>query len=288
MNILRLPSIRVRLNGLFLVVLLLFALLGLLPQAILIFSMVLIHEGFHLLTASLLGIEVEEVELLPFGGVARLGEELALYPQREILIALMGPLSSIMLGVVAYMFCSYHHLLPFLARINMTIGLFNLTPALPLDGGRILRSILTTKMGLYGGTKGALFLSKVLALLLGGLSIYGVLRGMGSIFLLIISFFVYYAAGKEDRGISTLMMKYILRKREDYRSLELSLMAIMVVRSHLTLRDLIKHLFPHRLHLFYVVDQDLSLLGVLLEMDIIEHLIEGEDLSTKVGTLLGE
>lgn len=285
----QLRGIGFRLNGLFLLVLLLFTLFGLLPQAIIVFSMVLIHEGAHLLTARLLKLRILEIELLPFGGVARLDEELALYPWKEILVAIMGPLVSLLLGSL------FFYILPergeyslFLARTNLTLGLFNLTPALPLDGGRIFRSFLTMWLGLYRGTKRALYLAKVLALIMGGMSLWGVYTGKGSIFLLCISFFVYYKVGEEFRGIPTLMMKYILKKREDYGERPIAPLAILVVGNHLTLYEVLQNLYPHRLHLFYVVDRDLSLLGLLMEMEVIEYLLEGEDAQTRIGTLLRE
>lgn len=276
-----------RVNRLFLLVLFLFCLWGLFPQALLVFSMVLLHEGAHLLVARYLKIAVQEVQLLPFGGVAHLGEELALTPGKEIFVALAGPLSSIFLGGICYALLPYSsYLFLFLARTNMTIGLFNLIPALPLDGGRIFRSLLTMVFGLYRGTVMALCVSRVLALLLGGLSIWGVFAGEGSIFLLIISFFVYYNAGEEYRGLSTMMMRYLLRKREGLEQELFTSLKVLVVRDYLTLREVVQHLFPHRLHLLYVVDKDLSLKGVLLEMVIIEYLLDGNDFQTKVGKLI--
>lgn len=289
LGIVKLGGIGFRLNGLFLLVLLIFALFDLLSQAIMVFSMVLLHESAHLLTAWALALKVEEVELLPFGGVARLREDLALYPSKEILIAAMGPLMSLFLGsIFFYLALERGEGLLFLAKTNFTIGLFNLLPALPLDGGRILRSLLTMTCGLYIGTKRALKIAKALALLLGGVSLWGVLFGQGSISLLLIAFFVYYKVGEEDKGFHTLLMKYILKKREDFSARDRSFLAILVVRENLTIQEVLQNLYPHRLHLLYVVDSHLSLQGVVLEMEIIEHLLEGKGFSIEIGQLIEE
>lgn len=289
MATIRLGTIRFRLNGLFLLVLFIFALYDLLPQAIMVFTMVLLHESAHLFTAWALSLKVVEVELLPFGGVARLGEELALYPMKEILVAAVGPLTSLLLGsIFFYLVLEGEEKFLFLAKTNLTIGLFNLLPAIPLDGGRILRSLLSIRRGLYRGTKEALMLAKLMALILGGVSIGGIVSGRGSISLLLISFFVYYKVGEEDRGIHLLMMKYILKKREYYGSKDRVPLAFFVVRESLTLQEILQYLYPHSLHIFYIVDDQLTLQGVLLEMEIIDYLLEGKGFSTTMGQLMGE
>lgn len=280
-------GISFQVNGLFLLLFLMFSLLGLFPQVLLVFFMVLIHEGAHLLAAYCGKVELKEIQLLPFGGVAQLGEELALTPGKEIGVALAGPLTSILLGGICYaLHPDPSSLLLFLARTNMTLGLFNLTPALPLDGGRIFRSLLTLILGLYQGTVTVLYLSRMMAFILGGISLWGVLAQEGSLFLLIIAFFVYYNAGEERANLSTLMLRYLLKKREDFQEKPYSLLTVLVVQEDLTLKEVVQRLYPHRLHLLYVVDGDLSYQGMFLEMVMIEYLLEGNDFQTRVGSLI--
>ena len=87
-------GIRLIINDYFLLLLLGYALLGVLGQVLIIFGLVLYHETAHVLAARRYGIKVREVELLPFGGVARLEQMLEAKPSVEIRVALAGPLSN--------------------------------------------------------------------------------------------------------------------------------------------------------------------------------------------------
>lgn len=114
---------------------------------------------------------MSEIELYPFGGVARLEGLLELEPQVERQIAWGGPLSNFLLVALALVvynnryYCNLltEDLILFFIRANLTLAFFNLFPALPLDGGRILRSLLAERYGFRKATKQAAFLGKVLA-----------------------------------------------------------------------------------------------------------------------------
>ncbi len=113
---------------------------------ILIFASVLLHELAHSLMAISKGIPIKKITLFIFGGVAQMEEE-PRQPGAELKIALVGPATSIALGIVALGFyqvlpqsLALSHVVGFLARINLVVGVINLIPAFPLDGGRVLRA----------------------------------------------------------------------------------------------------------------------------------------------------
>ncbi|HEX2915316.1 MAG TPA: M50 family metallopeptidase [Chloroflexia bacterium] len=121
--------------------------------ALLFFLSVLIHELSHSLVAKARGIDVESIRLFIFGGVSNIKQE-ARRPSEEFLISVVGPISSIILagifyliGLVAAPNSAIRAVAGYLAVINIALGIFNLIPGFPLDGGRVLRSILwgTTK-----------------------------------------------------------------------------------------------------------------------------------------------
>ncbi len=128
-------------------------------SAILLFVSVLLHELSHSLVALHYGIPVKEINLFIFGGVALIEEE-APSPKVEFQIAIAGPICSFVLGtiflVMAY-FYPYNDLLNgiinYLMIVNYIIAFFNLVPAFPLDGGRILRAIIWSKKDLLTATK---------------------------------------------------------------------------------------------------------------------------------------
>ena len=140
---------------------------GLLPQVLLIFAIVLWHETAHLLAAKLHRLDVTEVELLPFGGVARFEALLQTDPGLEWKVAVVGPLSNLLL--MGLLFASRHYyaipqnLYDFAMLANGGMFLFNLLPALPLDGGRILRSILVHRRGFREATELSALVAQILA-----------------------------------------------------------------------------------------------------------------------------
>ena len=130
--------------GLFVVLLaaVVLGMLGRLLQAMLALSL---HETFHAIVAHSMGYRVDAVEFLPFGGVARL-EGRPLSPNAEFWIAAAGPLCSfVVAGAIAIAISLYpvtRYALQYFLNINLALALFNLLPALPLDGGSMLRAIL--------------------------------------------------------------------------------------------------------------------------------------------------
>ncbi|MGE3539799.1 MAG: site-2 protease family protein, partial [Candidatus Tectimicrobiota bacterium] len=126
-----------------------------LAATVLFFASLLVHELAHALMARRMGLHVGEITLFIFGGVARLSEE-ARTPRSEWLIAIVGPLTSWLLALTFWLL----HLLlesaqpslpgsvlAYLAWINLAIGIFNLIPGFPLDGGRVLRALLWYRSG---------------------------------------------------------------------------------------------------------------------------------------------
>ena len=116
--------------------------------AALLFVSVLMHELSHALVARRRGVRVNEIRLHVFGGVSELASEPPT-PAAETLIAVVGPLTSFAIAVLCYGLGRTLAGMPwalaltgYLAAVNLIVGLFNLVPGLPLDGGRLLRAML--------------------------------------------------------------------------------------------------------------------------------------------------
>ena len=152
--------------------------LGQLLPALVLFVIVLFHELAHALAASAYGLRVAEVELLPFGGAARIDHVLEFDPKIEIGVALAGPLSNLLFAAVLWLWqTAYspldHNWFLFLTRANLSMAALNLLPGLPLDGGRVLRSVLIYSRGLRRATETAAGLGKALAVGLIALGLIG-------------------------------------------------------------------------------------------------------------------
>ena len=118
-----------------------------------VFGSVVFHELGHALVARSRGMPIVDISLYPFGGMARM----AVPPKTsadEIRVALAGPLVSLLLAL-GFWLAAYLTQLPslwILAKVNLMLGVFNMLPALPMDGGRVLRAFLSRKMGFFRAT----------------------------------------------------------------------------------------------------------------------------------------
>jgi Zn-dependent protease len=146
------------------------------------FGSVLLHELGHAVVARRLGVRVSGIELHFFGGAAKM-IEMPRAANHEIAIAAAGPLVSLVLaglglGIGAL---AGSWFIAVVGWINLTIALFNLIPALPMDGGRILRAMLTRRMSFVRATDASVTVARVVAI---GFALYGLATGMYTLALL--------------------------------------------------------------------------------------------------------
>ena len=181
---------------------------------LLLFACVVIHELSHSLTSTWMGYPVEDIVLLPLGGVSQI-EEMPQGPGEELLMAVAGPLSNIVIAVLLGllslftptnlfaglrkiaadpMSLSWGDTLPYLIVTNLALAAFNLIPAFPMDGGRVLRSLLATFMSQAQATDVAVRVGQGFAWLLG---LGGLLTG--NLIWILIAIFVYSGAAQEGR-----------------------------------------------------------------------------------------
>ncbi len=179
------------------------------------FAGIVIHELAHSLVAVRSGIEIPEITLFLFGGVSSMAEEPA-DPQTELKVAIAGPLASFVLAGIFWLITSaisgkapglVTAVFEYLAYINIALGVFNLVPGYPLDGGRILRALIWWRTGsVTRGTKWASDMGQGFAwalMILGGLQIFsGAL--IGGLWLIFIGMFL---RGIAARGYQEVIMK---------------------------------------------------------------------------------
>ena len=268
-----------KLNLLFLFVLFLFSLTGLFFKATLSFIIVLLHELAHSIAAKRLAVEVREIELLPFGGVAKFRDLIELNPHTEFKVAIAGPLLNFFLAAVVCLLIRYQlvtgELSWFFLRLNIMMGTFNFLPAFPLDGGRILRAKLSNKLGFKDATAQVLRISKLIAFLLTAVAIIGLYYGYINIMLVIISFFIYFVALKEGRFSHYALMQYLAKKRGKILDQGVVDAKQLVALSNTTLKDILDKLAPRSFHTIMVIDEECNILGFITEEKLINNLIKG-------------
>jgi Zn-dependent protease/CBS domain-containing protein len=182
-----------------------------------LFVSVLLHELAHSLYALRKGGRVRDITLLMIGGVSQISE-LPREAKHEAVMALVGPLASIALGLLLYAVqfaiadTSSFQLrfgLFYLGGLNLFLGFFNLLPAFPMDGGRILRSLLRKRFGMLRATRIAATVGKLFAVAFG---LWGFVTL--NMLLLLIAFFVYAGAESESRSVQVKTLIGRLRVRD--------------------------------------------------------------------------
>jgi Zn-dependent protease/CBS domain-containing protein len=171
-----------------------------------IFFCVVLHEIGHSLAAVHYGIDVKDIVLMPIGGVSRM-EDIPEDPKKEIVISVVGPLVSFGLALVFLVIAQaagqsvsirqlsiyQANLVANLFWINLILGIFNLVPAFPMDGGRVLRGLLSTGMDSLRATKIAVSVGQVFAILL---FFFGIFFNW---WMALIAVFIYLGAEGEER-----------------------------------------------------------------------------------------
>ncbi|MBO0713072.1 MAG: site-2 protease family protein, partial [Acetobacteraceae bacterium] len=180
---------------------------------LLLFACVLAHEFGHIFTARAFGVPTPDVTLLPIGGVARLAR-IPEAPSQEFLIAIAGPLVNVAIAILLVLLAGAHFnarelaqvdstqisLIDRLAEVNLFLAIFNMIPAFPMDGGRVLRALLAIRLGHVRATELAAGIGQLVAFGLGFLGLFG------NPLLIFIAVFVYLAASSEAHLVAIRAM----------------------------------------------------------------------------------
>lgn len=219
--------------------------------AVLFFFTLLLHEMAHSYVAMKFGTKIQSITLFFFGGLAMM-EEIPKSPEKEWRIAIAGPLMSFAIGTLFYLvYIGLNRLnLGFyrpvgifvlvIGSFNIVLAIFNLIPAFPMDGGRVLRAVLAKRMSFLKATKKAVLIGKLFA---GAMVIAGLFfdpftfiltgeRGM-NLWLPLLALFLYMAATEEERATITfatlegIRVKNVMRTERASVSEDMSIMELM-------------------------------------------------------------
>jgi Zn-dependent protease len=239
-----------------------------------IFGIVVLHELGHALTAARYGIRTRDITLYPIGGVASL-ERIPESPRQEFLIALAGPAVNVALAAILFGFllignmpfgAEHVHLVggSFLAKlmwVNVSLAIFNLLPAFPMDGGRVLRAALAFRLGHDRATEIAARVGQVMAL---GFGLFGMFANP---MLLFIALFVWSGAQGE---VSLVRFRSLLRGVSVGQAMAEPPFALSPTDR---LSDVVDAIVARGYHAFPVV-RDGEVIGVVTKNGVLEALAE--------------
>jgi Zn-dependent protease/CBS domain-containing protein len=247
---------------------------------VLLFTCVTLHELGHSLVALRFGIPVREITLLPLGGVSTITKNPD-KPLHELLIAIAGPLVNVVIAAILFLAVggfsnvnildgrglllsqaqpSLMGLLMWLLAANVTLVAFNLIPAFPLDGGRVLRALLAMVLGYRRATRVASIFGQVIAI---GLGIFGLLDG--NFILMLIAVYVFFGAGQETATAEAKTVLTTLRVGDAYNKNALTL--AIGDRASKVVDYLLTSYQPD-----FAVLQGSNLLGVVTRNDVLQAL----------------
>jgi stage IV sporulation protein FB len=269
---------QLRIHPLLLLMIALAVWLGILPYYLMVFSLVLAHEVCHSLAARALGVEVTEIELAPFGGVARMGAEMEVMPMREILIALAGPALNILLVLLAsfidrFGWFSSQAMASFIGA-NFVLAFFNMLPALPLDGGRVLRAALAMPLGLSRATKITAAAGFLLGLALVGLGVWGAVNGLINVTIFVSGLMMCMMAARENRSGASLSLRDVTARGRALARDGALPVRTLAMPAGATVASAVRRFRPRSYHRVVLLDDALRVRGEVGEEEIVRAMLD--------------
>jgi len=258
--------------------------------SVLFFATLLFHELSHSVVAQRYGVNIKSITLFVIGGVAQM-EDIPKEPRMEAKISAAGPALSLSIGVVSYaIYYLFGPVSPagatfknaalivigIIAFYNLLLGLFNLIPAFPMDGGRLLRAAFATRMPYIDATKRAVAVGKSFAFAMG---LFGLLTfAVGGLWLLLIALFIYFGGSEEEKAT----VVSVTLEGVKVRDLMTRVPNVIYVPPDWTLDQLIDVMFKTK-HMGYPVQEriDSPVLGVITFSDV-QKIPASERVATRI------
>ncbi|MDD1746027.1 MAG: CBS domain-containing protein [Candidatus Methanoperedens sp.] len=252
--------------------------------SVLLFTCVLLHELGHSYVAKKHGSDINSITLFLFGGVSSM-EDIPRDPKTELKMAVAGPAVSLLIGSILIMIheisrqellfqdSPYMRLVWLIGYINIVLCIFNLIPAFPMDGGRVLRAWLAGRMSYIKATQIAAGIGKMFAIFMG---IFGLFSSI--IWLTLIAFFIYIGASEEEKSteVSVILegvkVKAIMSKE------------VQTVSPETTVEELVDIMFKYK-HMGYPVMDGSKVKGIVTFTDV-QKVIKEDRKNVKVSQIM--
>jgi stage IV sporulation protein FB len=241
-----------------------------------LFFIVLWHELGHLAVALRFGWTVKEVKLLPFGGVLEVEDAGTLPVKEELFVAIAGPIQNVILAAIGYglalagwVDASWTEAF---IRANLLIGLFNLLPVLPLDGGRMLQAWISLGLPYHRALQWSARISLALSGLVVIVSVYPLFHGgLLQLNLLTVGLFLCASNWTYHRNVSFVFLRFLVHRseRSEERIDRGTLSRPIVIAENLPLSNIIRLFMKEQYHLIYVMKRG-KIVKVVPEKTIID------------------
>lgn len=263
-------------NKYFYIVFLICLISGYLKEVLILFLFVMFHELSHIAVARMYKLEIHNIEIFPFGGVAKIDNLDSVGPLKESIISAAGPLFNILSVGVAFFLDRMGIIIPeakLIININIVLALFNLLPGLPLDGGRILRSVLYSLIGYKRATMVCIIIGKVIAVMLLIIGIVTLIFGKINVSLLIMPVFLFFSASKEEENITYAIIKDIINKKLHLENKGIMEAVVICGYEEANLGEILKYFDLNKYHMIVIVSKDMKVSSIITETQVLDGLV---------------
>jgi len=251
-------------------------LFGSLPLVLLGFICIVLHELAHAVCAIICGFSISSIEILPIGAMARIDGLFETSPICEILIALAGPVMSLILGMISYYLYNQNsiELFRMLISLNLSIAAFNLLPALPLDGGRVVRSILSNFIGVKSATIFACMMGLLVGVAMSSYTIILAIQGSLAPTYIVFGFLLIISSLSERKRAMFISIAQVTEKKETLMRQGSMVVSQIAVPSDIKLYTVVSRFKPRCYHMVVVVDDNMCPVGYMSEGEVVNALID--------------
>lgn len=232
-----------------------------------------LHELAHIVCAHFLKIGIDRINIYPFGISARLKSTYIQSAEKEFLVAISGPFCSL---ILFWLFSSIYvlqkqSLLLYLADTNLALCIINLIPSLPLDGGRMLKALLTQRFGIIRSYNFMLKLSRIviLVLIISAIILVTITYNFS---LILISAFLLQNLVWEQQSVSLIALKEILSSKDKIKLKNILPTKVICVSEGKPASNILKFLSYDHFYIVNVIDENCKITNILTEAEILTAL----------------
>ncbi len=242
------------------------------------YSIVCVHELFHLFAALIVKERIGSVILLPFGMTLRLSARVIRHTGKEIFIALAGPFSNLLMLLVGRLVESFFSVTPLslwmFQVLNLSVLGLNLLPCLPLDGGRVLKAILIRRLGYLDAISMMRKIGKVLTILIFLAGLFLLFLSRFNVSLLMVASFLVLHMTEEQRRNEYIIMQELLYAKNKLKKRGLMRSDSVTVIDSVHAKDVFRLLAYDRYYVVHIVDSQQKFLRSITEAQMVEAIMQ--------------
>lgn len=265
----KIPNTKIEINYIILFVGIIFFINGKIAFYLMGFFFVFLHEISHYLMVVMLNHEIERMEFNIWGGVLHL-KDYVIKPSYEILVLIIGPTLNLLIALLFYVFwgSSESEMINEVIYINTVLGIFNLIPIAPLDGGKIIRLYLSYFLGYGKAIKITLFFSKIFSIILFIFGIYLLQYDILNMILCFVAINIYISSNKESQFVLYKIIRYMDITDQERPS------KYVVCKMNHKIKNAVDTFNPSNKRIFTIVNEKGKYRGQLSEVDLLKGILK--------------